>query len=83
MTYINNSESFTNMFQDAVLEFVFSSRHEIACFKVAEGFHPPPPPYRAAVSQEHCVASFDTLQLLSCLHSPGLRSLCCDVVRFC
>jgi hypothetical protein len=43
----------------------------------------PPPPSRAALSQQYSVASFATLQVLSCLHSPGLRCSCCNVVRFC
>jgi hypothetical protein len=39
----------------------------------------PPPPWRAALSQQYNVASFDTLRVLSCLHSPGLRCSCCNV----
>jgi hypothetical protein len=35
----------------------YSSRHQIACFKATEEFHP----YRAAVSQQYGVASFATL----------------------
>jgi hypothetical protein len=57
-----------------------SSRHQIACFKAMEGLHPL---YRAAPSQQCSVASFATLRFLSCLHSPGLRCSCCNVVRFC
>jgi hypothetical protein len=44
-----------------------------------EGLHTP---YHAAVSQEHSVASFATLRALSCLHWPGLRCPCYNVVRF-
>jgi hypothetical protein len=43
----------------------------------------PPPPYRAALSHQNSIASFATLQVLSCLHSLGLRCSCCNVVRFC
>jgi hypothetical protein len=57
-----------------------SSRHQIAYFKATEGLHPP---YRAALSEEYSVASFATVLVLSCLHSPGLRCSFCDVVRFC
>jgi hypothetical protein len=42
----------------------------------------PPPPYRAARSQHYRVASFATLRVLSCLHSPRFRCSCCNVVRF-
>jgi hypothetical protein len=58
----------------------YSNRHQNACFKAAEGLHPP---YRAALSQQYSVASFATLQILNCLHSPGICSSCCNDVRFC
>jgi hypothetical protein len=32
----------------------------------------PPPPRCAALSHQYSVASFATLRVLSCLHSPGL-----------
>jgi hypothetical protein len=57
----------------------YSRRHQIPCFKATEGLHPP---YRAAVSHKYSVSSFATLRVLSCLHSPGFRCSCCDVVRF-
>jgi hypothetical protein len=38
------------------------------------------PAYRAALSHQYSIA---TLRVLSCLHSPGLRCSCCNVVRFC
>jgi hypothetical protein len=41
------------------------------------------PLHRAARSQQYSVASFATLRVLSCLHSPGLRCLCYNVARFC
>jgi hypothetical protein len=37
---------------------------------------------RAALSPQYSVASFATLRVLSCLHSPGLRCSCCNVVQF-
>jgi hypothetical protein len=40
-------------------------------------------PYRAAPSYRYSDASFATLQVLSCLHSPGFSSSCCNSVRFC
>jgi hypothetical protein len=55
------------------------SSHQIACFKATEGFHPP---YRAALSHQHSVASFATLLVQSCLQSHGLRCSCCNVVQF-
>jgi hypothetical protein len=42
-----------------------------------------PPPCHAVQCHQYSVASFATLLVLSCLHSPGLRSSCCNVVRFC
>jgi hypothetical protein len=60
----------------------YSSRHQTSRFKATEGLHPPHPPYRAALSQQYSVASFATVRVLSCLHSPGLLCLCCNVVRF-
>jgi hypothetical protein len=60
-----------------------TGRHNIACFKATEGLQTSPSPYRAAGSHQYSVARFATLQLLSCLHSPGLRCLCCKLVRFC
>jgi hypothetical protein len=42
-----------------------------------------PQPYRAALDQRYSVASFATLQVLSCLHLPGLCCLCCNLVRVC
>jgi hypothetical protein len=35
------------------------------------------------LSQQYSVASFAALRVLSCLHSPGLRCSCCNVVRCC
>jgi hypothetical protein len=58
----------------------YRSRHQIACIKATEELHTP---YRAALSHEYSVASFATLQILSCLHSPGLRCSCCNIVQFC
>jgi hypothetical protein len=40
------------------------------------------PPYRAALSHQYSVARFATTRVLSCLHSPELRCLCCKDVRF-
>jgi hypothetical protein len=54
---------------------LLSTRHQIACFKATEGLRPP---YRAALSQQYSVASFGTVRVLSCLHSPGLRSSFCN-----
>jgi hypothetical protein len=59
----------------------YSSRHQIACFKATEGLKPPPP--RTVLRQQYSVASFATLRVLSCLHSPGLRCSWYNVVRFC
>jgi hypothetical protein len=42
-----------------------------------------PRSHRAALSQQHSVAGFATMWVLSCLHSPGLRCSCYNVVRFC
>jgi hypothetical protein len=39
--------------------------------------------YRAALSHQYSTASFATLWVLSCLHSPELRLSCCKVARFC
>jgi hypothetical protein len=58
----------------------YSSHHQTACFKVTEGLHSP---YRAALSQQYSVARFAKLRVLSCLHSPGLRRSCSNVVRIC
>jgi hypothetical protein len=56
-----------------------SSCHQIACFKATEGLlHP----HRAAGSHQYSDVSFATLLVVSCLHSPGLRCLCCNGVRF-
>jgi hypothetical protein len=60
--------------------YAYSSRHQTACFKATEGLRSP---YRAALSNQHSVASFATLRVFSCLHSPGLCCSCCNVVRFC
>jgi hypothetical protein len=60
----------------------YSSRHQIACFKATKGLHPAAR-FRAARSQQYSVARFASLRVLSCLHSPGLRCSCCNVVRFC
>jgi hypothetical protein len=57
----------------------YSSRQQIACFKATEGLHSP---YRAALCHQYSVASFATLRVLGCLHSPGLRCSCCNVARF-
>jgi hypothetical protein len=56
-----------------------SSSHQIACFMATEWLHPL---YRAALSQQHGVASFAALRVASCLHSPGLHCSCCNIVRF-
>jgi hypothetical protein len=58
----------------------YSSRHQTACFKVAEELQPP---HRVVLSQRFNVATFATVRVLSYLHSPELRCLCCNVVRFC
>jgi hypothetical protein len=63
------------------LSKTYSSRHQIVCSKATEGL--PPPIYLTALSRHYSVASFATLQVLSCIHSPGLRCSCCNVVRFC
>jgi hypothetical protein len=34
-------------------------------------------------AHQYSVAIFATLRVLRCLHSPGLRCSCCNVVRFC
>jgi hypothetical protein len=50
--------------------FSYGSCHKTTCFKGAEGFHP----YnRLALSQQYRVASFATMQILSCIHSPRRR----------
>jgi hypothetical protein len=59
---------------------IISSRHLIAYFKASEGLHPP---YSTTRSHQHSVASFATLRVLNCLHSPGLCCSCCNIVRFC
>jgi hypothetical protein len=56
----------------------YSNRHQITYFKATERFHPP---NRAALNQQYRVVSFATLRVLSCLHSPGLRCSCYNVVR--
>jgi hypothetical protein len=58
----------------------YSSRHHIGCFKATEGLSLP---YPLALSQQDSVDSFATMRVLRCLHSPGLRCSCCNVVRFC
>jgi hypothetical protein len=62
----------------------YSSRHQIACFKATEGnhTHTHTDPYRVALSHHYSVASFATVQVLNCLHSPQLHCSCCNVVRF-
>jgi hypothetical protein len=62
-----------------VLQCYYSSRHLIACSKATEGLHPP---QRAAISRQYGVASFSKLRVLSCLHSPGFRCSCCNIVPF-
>jgi hypothetical protein len=57
-----------------------SNCHQITCFKATEELHTP---YRADPNQEYSVDIFATLLVLSCLYSSGLRSSCCNVVRFC
>jgi hypothetical protein len=57
----------------------YSTRHQIAWSKGTEGLCPP---YRAALSQQYSVASFATVRVLSCLHSPGLRCSFCNVEWF-
>jgi hypothetical protein len=52
-----------------------SSHHQIACFKAMKGLHLP---YCAARSQWYSVASFDMLQVLSCLYLPVLCCLYCN-----
>jgi hypothetical protein len=42
-----------------------------------------PTPQHEAVSQQYSVASFPTLRVLSCLHSPRLSRSFWNVVRFC
>jgi hypothetical protein len=39
-------------------------------------------PYHAALSQQYSVASFATLRILNCLHSPRLRCSSCNGVLF-
>jgi hypothetical protein len=56
------------------------SRHQTACFKATEGLHLPPP-FCAAQTHQHSVATL--LRFERCLHWPGLRCSCCNVVRFC
>jgi hypothetical protein len=55
-----------------------SSRYQISCFKATEGFHSP---YRAVLSHQNSIASFATLLVLSCIHSPRLHCSCCNVAR--
>jgi hypothetical protein len=59
---------------------LYSSRHQIAFFKATEELYHP---YRAALCQPYSVASFATVRVLNCLHSPGLSCSCCNGVRFC
>jgi hypothetical protein len=40
-------------------------------------------PYHAALSNQFSVATFATLRVLNCLHSPGLHCSCYNVVRYC
>jgi hypothetical protein len=69
--------------RNGIFDFVIhSSRHQIACFKATEGVHPSPFP-AAALRHKYSVGSFATLRVLSCLHSPGLRCSCWNIVRFC
>jgi hypothetical protein len=58
------------------------SRHNIACFKATERLHPPTA-WPQVTSNTSLLVRFATLLVLSCLHSPGLRCSCCNVVRFC
>jgi hypothetical protein len=58
----------------------YSSCHKIASSKAMEGLQPP---YRTALSQQYSVVSCSTLRVPSCLYSPGRRSSCCNIVRFC
>jgi hypothetical protein len=37
----------------------------------------PPLPFCAAINHQNSIASFATLRVLNCLHSPGLRCSCC------
>jgi hypothetical protein len=59
-----------------------SSCNQLAYFKATEGPQPPPP-YCACLSQQYSGASFATVRVLSCLHSPGLRWSCCNGVLLC
>jgi hypothetical protein len=68
--------------EEHILKLHYSSSHQIACFKVTEGLHPTPLSARL-LSQLYNVASFATVQVMSCLHSPELRCSCRNVVRFC
>jgi hypothetical protein len=56
----------------------FCSYHQIAASRPRKDSTP----YRAALSRQYSVPSFATLLVLSCLHSPGLRCSCCNVVWF-
>jgi hypothetical protein len=76
-----NRKLFSKIDSSRLLPQVYSSRQQIACSKATEGRHPPPP-YHAALSHQYSGASFATLLVLSCLHSPGLGCSCCNVVRF-
>jgi hypothetical protein len=40
-------------------------------------------PFRSALSHQYSVATFTTLRVLSCIHSPGSRYSSCNVIRFC
>jgi hypothetical protein len=41
------------------------------------------PPYRSALGLQYSVATFAAMQVLSCLHSPGLRCSRYNVIQVC
>jgi hypothetical protein len=59
----------------------YSNSHQIACLRPRKDFTPSP--YRVARSQQCSAARFASLRILSCLHLPGFRWFCFNVVRFC
>jgi hypothetical protein len=61
-------------FPENTMSTNYSNSHQIACLKATEGLHTPP--YRAGLSHQYSIASFATLRVACCLHSPGLRCSC-------
>jgi hypothetical protein len=63
-----------------ITSFSYGRSHQMLCFKAAWRLHTP---LRATLSLQYSVAIFNTLLVMSCLHSPEIRYKCCNTVRFC